>query len=832
MHSIRVKISAISIAATLIIIASLLGVCFFSIQGENDRQSVEMMNLICQDAKKSLGKYFESIEQSVEMAAYIASDSLNSVVLVENGVSGSRAVSGERSAEQTAALDAYLAGYSDRVQEAFESVASHTNGVVTYYYCISPDISLTEHGFFFSKVGKTGFSEREPLDARELDPEDIEHTTWYYTPIQRGRPSWVGPYTAHFLNEMWISSYLVPIYRVGTLIGVLGMDLPLDTLIEQISSIRVYQTGFACLLGEDGRVIYHPRLEIGSVPDYSQMSIAGELLREEQSGDDMIRYRFGGQERQMAYATLSNGMKLVVTAPVSEINASWIRLSKVLALVCAVLIVFFTALLFFALGLITRPLQRLTAASRRLARAEYDVELDYTGRDEIGVLTLAFQQMRDKIKLYIDDLNRRIITDSLTGAPNMRHFFKLAAQERARLLEQGLSPAVLYVNLIGMKHYNRQYGFEEGDNLIRAVAGILAQHFGALNMCRFSEDHFAVMTHAGKLDELESFFAECREANGGKSLPIHVGIYPDELEETTVSIACDRAKFACDQHRGTYVSASYTFDALMLRQIENTRYVISHLDQALEERWVQVYYQPIIRASSIRISDEEALSRWIDPGRGFLSPAEFIPILENARLIYKLDLYVLDMILEKMHAQRAAGLSVVPHSLNLSRVDFDACDIVAEICRRVDAAGVARDLLTIEVTESMVGRDFKFMKAQIERLRALGFRVWMDDFGSGYSALDVLQELHFDLLKFDMRFMDRFGESRDSKIILRELVRMASSLGIETVCEGVETADEVAFLRQIGCTKLQGFYFSEPIPYAEIAARCEQGIQPCYESAE
>ena len=282
-------------------------------------------------------------------------------------------------------------------------------------------------------------------------------------------------------------------------------------------------------------------------------------------------------------------------------------------------------------------------------------------------------------------------------------------------------------------------------------------------------------------------------------------------------------KFACDQRRGTYVSGFSTFNSLMLRQVETGRYIINHLDQALEERWVRVYYQPIVRSSSGRVCDEEALSRWIDPVKGFLSPADFIPVLENARLIYKLDLYVLDAILEKMHAQAEAGLSIVPHSLNLSRVDFDACDIVEEIRRRVDAAGVPRDRLTIEVTESMVGQDFEFMKRQIERLQGLGFRVWMDDFGSGYSTLGVLQDVHFDLLKFDMRFLQSFGEGAESRIILTELVQMARGLGMETVCEGVETPEEVAFLREIGCTKQQGFYYSKPLPFEEIAERYRQG---------
>ena len=215
MHSIRFKITAITVGVILAILLTIFCLCYSSVKEESDRQSVEMMQLIGQDTQNTLDEYFVSIEQSVGMAANEAIDSLDSVVLVECGAVGSQAGRAKRTPEQTARLDAYLAEHCALIQKIFENVASHTHGINTYYYCISPEISEKEHGFFYSRVGKAGFVAQEPLDARTLDPNDIEHTTWYYTPIQRGRPSWVGPYTAHFLGEMWTCSYLVPIYNPG-----------------------------------------------------------------------------------------------------------------------------------------------------------------------------------------------------------------------------------------------------------------------------------------------------------------------------------------------------------------------------------------------------------------------------------------------------------------------------------------------------------------------------------------------------------------------------------------------------------------------------------------
>ncbi|MBO6214886.1 MAG: EAL domain-containing protein, partial [Lachnospiraceae bacterium] len=262
------------------------------------------------------------------------------------------------------------------------------------------------------------------------------------------------------------------------------------------------------------------------------------------------------------------------------------------------------------------------------------------------------------------------------------------------------------------------------------------------------------------------------------------------------------------------------------------QYIIENIDRAIDEGWIQVYYQPIVRAANGRVCDEEALARWIDPEKGFLTPDKFIPVLEDSNLIYKLGLYITDKVLEKMRAQAYAGLFVVPMSVNLSRSDFDSCDIVEEIRKRTEAAGVSPDMLTIEITESIVGNDFDYIKTQVERFQNLGFKVWMDDFGSGYSSLDVLQSIRFDLIKLDMRFMQEFDKGEKSKIILTELIRMAIGLGIDTVVEGVETIEQVEFLREIGATKLQGFYFCKPVPYEEILTRHREGRQIGFENPD
>ena len=833
MHSIRFKLSAITISAILISIAAVVLMVLLTVGRESDRNATERLTLLCENQRQSLDDYFDSIEQSVEMAANIAVDSLDGVALVEGGVAGEYARTHGQTPEQAAELDAYLAAYCARVQAAFSSVANHTNGVVTYYFCLTPEMSKTVHGFFYSMVGRTGFEEQPPLDARRLDPKDFEHTTWYYTTIERGRPSWIGPYSAHFLDEMMTVSYITPIYKAGALVGVLGMDIPFDTMVSQISALKVYDTGFYALYDASGTILYHPELPMGSTPGAMGERQEESIFQQKNSGGKEIRYTYNGVQRQMAFSTLSSGMKLIVTAPVSEITASWTHLNKLILIVTTAVIAVFTVVLVLMLRVLITPLQRLTAASGRLAAGEYDVELDYDGEDEIGVLTGSFRQMRDHLKQYIGDLNRRINTDELTGLPSVSRFYERADSTAARILEEGARPALLFFNLNGMKDFNRQYGLEEGDRLLCAAADIIARHFGKENCCRMGQDHFVAVTRSENLDaRLKAVFKDFTSANSGRTLPVRVGVYEDRLKLVDASTACDRAKYACDMLRGSYVSDYRRFDDSMLTGIESYRYVVNNLDRALEERWVKVFFQPIVRAASGRVCDEEALSRWVDPDRGLISPGDFIPILENARLIYQLDLYVLDQILLKLQEQQAEGLYLVPQSLNISRIDFESCDIVDEICRRIDAAGIPRDKLTVELTESAVGQDFEFMQAQVQRLQELGFKVWMDDFGSGYSSLDVLQDIHFDLIKLDMRFMHRFDEGPENRIIVTELVKMALALGVETVCEGVETREQAEFLREVGCTKLQGYYFCRPIPMEQILERYRKGVAIGFENPD
>ena len=415
---------------------------------------------------------------------------------------------------------------------------------------------------------------------------------------------------------------------------------------------------------------------------------------------------------------------------------------------------------------------------------------------------------------------RGMYYDYMTGLPNMTYFYELAEAGCRRLREQNTDSAILFFDLTGLKRFNRMHGFSEGDRLIRAVAAILAKNFSNESCARIAQDHFAAFApEEGLQERLDAVIAECAGANDGKTLPIRIGVYPNRIEAVEIGTACDRARMAANARKASKESGCAFFDEEMMAAEKNRQQIIDNLDRAIAEGWIRVHYQPIIRSANGKVCDVEALARWYDPVRGLLMPGSFIPVLEEANLIPKLDLCVVRRVLADLKANMAAGYRTIPVSINFSRADFDACDLVQEICTLVDEAQVDRKLIRIEITESIVGSDFDYIKEQVARFRAQGFQVWMDDFGSGYSSLDVLQSIRFDLIKFDMGFIRRLGEGEEGKIILTEMLKMATSLGVDTVCEGVETEAQLRFLQETGCSKLQGYYFMKPALPEEIVEK-------------
>lgn len=237
-------------------------------------------------------------------------------------------------------------------------------------------------------------------------------------------------------------------------------------------------------------------------------------------------------------------------------------------------------------------------------------------------------------------------------------------------------------------------------------------------------------------------------------------------------------------------------------------YIIEHMYDALKNGWIKAYFQPLVRTLTEEVCGAETLARWEDPVYGTISPALFIPIYEKTNEIYKIDLLMVEEACKALKYRMENGLHVYPLSVNFSRLDFIKIDVVSNVKKIVEKYNIDPALIDIEITESVLSFEGEDFKKIIQRFHDNGHKVWMDDFGSGYSSLNVLNDYDFDLLKIDMKFIS--NKSQRSQIILRSIIDMAKNIGIVTLAEGVETKEDVELLKQFGCEVLQGYYYSRP----------------------
>ena len=421
---------------------------------------------------------------------------------------------------------------------------------------------------------------------------------------------------------------------------------------------------------------------------------------------------------------------------------------------------------------------------------------------------------------YVFIMEALIKMDLLTGLPNRLYFMELAEDGCKKIEARGGKAVILSFDLVGMKNFNSKFGLSEGDRLLRVFGKELKKTFGSECVSRFGEDHFYAYAESIGLEALlNEVIVNLHTMNNGKTLSVRIGIAKyDPLVDIIQS--CDRAKAASDTLSNSAESNFTWFNDAISKNLAMSDYIVKNIDRAISEGWIHVYYQPVIRTLSENICSYEALARWIDPERGMISPCDFIPILEENGLSYKLDMHVVAQVTSALQRRMRSGEAVVPVSVNISRSDFDFCDPVTVVSSACDVRGVRRDLIAIEITETALMSDREFLQLAVARFHKAGFEVWMDDFGSGYSSLNALKDFDFDEIKLDMSFLRNFNEK--SKRIMTAAVRMAKSLGVHTLAEGVETQEHLDFLRSIGCERIQGYYYGKPLPYAEVIEHAKQ----------
>ena len=532
MHSIRTKITLLTVCSVLLSMSIATALASVSIRNFGNETSERILFLLCQTVQRNLDAHFESIRQSVETMASYAESDLEETSLEE--------------------LPAHL----ERVKDLFEKTASNTNDILTYYYRIDPEVSPAK-GFWFVDLDGAGFQEHEVTDISLYDTEDQSAVVWFTVPKATGRPIWLSPYFTENL-DVYVLSYNIPIYKDDLFIGVIGIEMDFKTIAEQVGSVTLYENGYAFVNDKEGTIVYHPHMSLADISGANAPRVPDGLL----SGNTLVRYSFEGSEKQAVWLPLSNGMNLYVTVPVSEINSNWQQLIAEMIVVALILVVLFAALAWRYAGKTTKPLRILTSAAETVNSGNYNIVLDYNGKDEVGILTNTFANLIRHLNSYITDLNSMAYADGLTKVRNKRAFdlFERDMQEALDSTDDSGEFAIGVFDCDNLKQINDHYGHDKGDIYLKTACSLICHVFQHSPVFRTGGDEFTVILQGDDYRNLASLtraFAErgaeinARAANPWEEAHLSMGIaaYTPGLDENVIEVTRRADRLMYDNKR-------------------------------------------------------------------------------------------------------------------------------------------------------------------------------------------------------------------------------------------------------------------------------------------
>jgi len=423
------------------------------------------------------------------------------------------------------------------------------------------------------------------------------------------------------------------------------------------------------------------------------------------------------------------------------------------------------------------------------------------------------------------EMARLATEDALTGLPNRYWLSKALPEMLARAGAQNASLALLFIDLDDFKDVNDTLGHSAGDSLLKAAAERLRSLVRPSDsVVRLGGDEFTVVLDpivsreqvaqvAGRIAQAFKEPFELEQGSNFVGTSIGIGIFPEDGDNAELLTKnADIAMYSAKVNKGGY---SF-YEQSMFERFKHRLDIEKQLQAAIADDQFEVYYQPRVDTHSGKVVGMEALVRWQHPERGLVMPGEFIPAAESSGLVLKLGSLVLRKTCAQLASWSAAGIPVVPVSVNVSARQFNQSDVRGLVADCLKEFGVAPSLLEIELTESTMMGEGEEILGQLAELDAMGIKLHVDDFGTGYSSLALLQQLKLDVLKIDRAFTSKLGASNGGEILFHAIVSMAHALGMQVVAEGVETLEQLEMLQSLGCDEAQGYYMSKPVPAAEV----------------
>lgn len=455
-------------------------------------------------------------------------------------------------------------------------------------------------------------------------------------------------------------------------------------------------------------------------------------------------------------------------------------------------------------------------------------ETDKTG--EVRLKRYSYIYIDERVDIIVgarEDITEFSEKDVLTGGYNQRGFLRITERLLNKVPDR-TKYAVLFFNVKNFKVVNELFGVESGDVVLQNIFRTLTHSkLSPVITARVESDHFVCLVENKNLD-FEELTSVCdnKFVKDGKcmNLIIRCGIFYVEEKPMKISGMIDRAKLAKRYIIDEYVQPYMVYDHSMQVAYIDKAKLAGELQEGIAKEQFKVYYQPVIDTKTGKIASAEALIRWIHPDKGFISPALFIPALEENGHISELDFYVLKKVWQFINDRCENNKFVVPISVNLSWMDFYDEIMMEKILKEMDRfrENGREHMARFEITETSYAAIRENRSGILESLRIKNAKILLDDFGSGFSSFGMLQDYDFDILKIDMSFIRKIGENPKTKSIVHSIIGMAHEIGIKTVAEGVETEEQVSFLRQSGCDYIQGYYYSKPLPEEEFVEFLEK----------
>ena len=405
-------------------------------------------------------------------------------------------------------------------------------------------------------------------------------------------------------------------------------------------------------------------------------------------------------------------------------------------------------------------------------------------------------------------LQKKIQLDEITGLYNRTYFYELA-QDCINSSSEDM--CIITMDVANFKVVNEIYGMKAGDQLLKEIGQLLLGIAKERNMiaARFMSDHFYICTTKNEFEKVElpkSFKTSLEDVD----IKVIYGVYiAKKGSEIPVNVMCDRAFVAAHSKNYTYTEYIHFYDDTERKKVMLEQEIENDMEDALKANEFYIVVQPKYNAQTEEVVGGETLVRWQHHEKGFMSPGVFIPVFEKNGFIIQLDYYVWEETCKLIAKLKADGVKTVPISINVSRAHFYGSELVHRLNTLIKKYDLKASDVEIEITESICGEDQEVIYDTIRELQGLGFKIAMDDFGSGYSSLNMLKEMPLDILKMDLKFLE--GDQSKGQKILKALIEMAYTLNLKVVVEGVELASQVEFIRQFEGCVIQGYYYSKPI---------------------